>query len=68
MHHDISCDCCSDKVGVSIPIVKYLLKQIIFPIIQTYNMPMIFQNNWAPQMMPTTNMAVANNFLNPQIN
>ena len=30
-------------------------------------MPIIFQNNWAPQMMPDTNMAVVNNFNNFQL-
>lgn len=61
MNHDVSCDCCSDRVGSSIPI-------IIFPIIRTYQMPNVFQNNWSPKMMPITNMALTNDFNNFQLN
>ncbi len=31
-------------------------------------MPALFQNNWAPQAMPTTNMALQNNFANFNLN
>lgn len=29
---------------------------------------MVFQNNWAPKLMPMTNMALTNNFNNFQLN
>ena len=31
---------------------------------RAYTMPSMFQNNWQPQMMPMTNMALQNNFNN----
>jgi hypothetical protein len=31
-------------------------------------MPMVFQNNWTPKMMPQTNMALTNDFNNFQLN
>ena len=30
-------------------------------------MPMVFQNNWAPQNMPMSNLALVNNFNNFQL-
>lgn len=30
-------------------------------------MPNVFQQNWAPQQMPMTNMALSNNFANYQL-
>lgn len=61
MNHDVSCDCCSDRVGVSIPI-------ILLPALLTYNMPNVFQNNWHPKAMPLTNLAVTNDFNNFNLN
>ncbi len=31
-------------------------------------MPNVFQNNWAPKLMPITNLALTDNFVNAQIN
>lgn len=31
-------------------------------------MPNVFQNNWAPKMMPITNLALTNDFNNYQLN
>jgi hypothetical protein len=44
------------------------IKQIIFPIMPTYNMPQVFQNNWSPQVMPMTNLELPNNFANFNLN
>lgn len=30
-------------------------------------MPSVFQNNWAPKLMPMTNLELANSFVNPNI-
>ena len=34
---------------------------------RSYNMPNVFQNNWAPKMMPNTNLALTNDFNNYQL-
>lgn len=31
-------------------------------------MPSLFQSNWTPQVMPTTNMSLQNNFANFSLN
>ena len=31
-------------------------------------MPPVFQQNWAPQQMPSTNLALSNNFANYNLN
>ena len=31
-------------------------------------MPSVFQNNWAPQIMPQTSLALTNTFANPNLN
>jgi len=31
-------------------------------------MPAMFQNNWSPQLMPATNLELANAFVNPNMN
>jgi hypothetical protein len=36
--------------------------------IPTYQMPSLFNNNWAPKVMPMTNMVLPNNFANFNIN
>lgn len=38
--------------------------KIIFPILPNYQMPQVFQSNWAPKMMPQTNMQLTNTFAN----
>lgn len=42
--------------------------QIIFPIIPVYAMPALFQNNWAPKIMPQTILVLPNSFNNFNIN
>lgn len=65
MDHDINCECCSDRIGGSIPIVNFILFfKIIFPIMTPYTVPSLFNNNWQPQVMPATNLAIINNFNN----
>ena len=46
---------------------NYSLNQIIFPVIRPYIVPNMFQNNWAPKMMPNTNLALTNDFNNYQL-
>jgi len=31
-------------------------------------MPSVFQNNWTPQLMPATQLALTNAFANPNLN
>lgn len=49
------------------PYRNYSLNQIIFPVIRPYIVPNMFQNNWAPKMMPNTNLALTNDFNNYQL-
>ena len=67
-NHDISCECCSDKVSSSIPIVPFQITQIIFPMVKTYQMPNTFQQGWSPQQMPQYDMSLQNDFQNPNLN
>lgn len=68
MNHDISCSCCSNHIGSSIPIVHLELMKIIFPLMPAYDKPKVFQNSWSPQMMPMTNMTLNNDFNNFNLN
>jgi hypothetical protein len=42
----------------------FVVIKIIFPILPNYQMPQVFQSNWAPKMMPQTNMQLTNTFAN----
>lgn len=62
MNHDIMCECCSDTVGSSIPV-------IIFPMTPNYPMdPMFQQASWQPQMMPPHTLTLNNDFNNFNLN